>query len=163
MFALSISILAGGFLWICLMEEISLIGITLGALVVLSGWALAVRVAGSTPEISFSRLPSALARLGVYLLLSLKAAFVSAWRTGIAILRPGSSRPGIVALRLRDTTPERLFLLSYGLTLSPGEQVIEIDEANHTIYLHLLHTPNPEAVQESTLKQYDHYIKEILP
>ncbi|MOA63001.1 Na(+)/H(+) antiporter subunit E [compost metagenome] len=63
-------------------------------------------------------------------------------------------------MHIPEATRAGLILLAYGISLTPGEQIIDVDDERRILYVHSLDAPDPEAMRARILNQYDRYIKE---
>lgn len=59
--------------------------------------------------------------------------------------------PGIIAIPLRLSGPIEALTLNNHIVLTPGQFIVDIDEANGMIYLHALDARNPEQIRQEVL------------
>jgi multisubunit Na+/H+ antiporter MnhE subunit len=151
-------------IWFGLTARFDAAALILGFLVVLSGGRLMGLLIGDRGGERLSHLPVRTFRLLNYFLLRvLPSTLQDTWTVmRYSLLRHARPAPAVIAVRMPDATPGGLFLLSYSLTLSPGNQVIEVDEDARTLYVHALDAPDPDALREELHDQYANFIKGIM-
>ncbi len=164
MLSFFLALLTGGAVWFGLLGQGGAKNALLGLLVVASGWVLACRFTDVRHPLSFKRLPRRIYFFSRYFLIKVfPAAIVSSFIIAREIIHPtGRRKTMIIGVQLLEATPEALFLISFALTMGPGEQVIHINEETQTIFIHSL-AHNPQALQKNINNQYKQYIKEIMP
>lgn len=162
---LIMSVLIGLLIWFGLIAKFDLISSLTGVIVIVSGWLIASRLTEKKTIEPASHLPKRSLLLWKYLFFKIvPSAFLSACKVMRLILSRGQGfAPTIVTVTLSEASARSLFLLSYAVTLSPGQQVIQIEEASGTIYIHVLDAPDPQAFKENIRKHYLTYVKEIAP
>jgi multicomponent Na+:H+ antiporter subunit E len=161
-----LSLLAGLIVWVGLIGKPGLTDIVTGVVVIISGWRLASRLTDQPASPSpLSRLPARLYLLCRYFFAAVfPSALLSAWNViRLTVLWRSRFQPAIVEVSFPTASPQALFLISYAVTLSPGQQVIQIDEASKTLYIHALDAPVPENIKRHIQKQFTSYVKEIFP
>ncbi|MAT96276.1 MAG: hypothetical protein CL608_03965 [Anaerolineaceae bacterium] len=93
---------------------------------------------------TWKRLPDALLASGIYLLRLLWDLLVSGIQVARIVLNPSLPiNPGIVAIPSQCVTDLGVALSAHAITLTPGELVVEIDEAG-IMYTHMLDASNPD-------------------
>lgn len=88
--------------------------------------------------------PWALLRLvAVFLVAVVRASLEVSW----VVLRRAPVRNAVVAVRLRTSSDFALTGVAAILSLVPGSVVVEARRSTHTLYLHVLDTPDSDAVE----------------
>lgn len=72
-------------------------------------------------------------------------------------------QPAILAVPIPSSSPAVLILLAYGISLTPGQQLVAIDEAEHVLYVHFLDAPDPEEARREILALYHRYLEGVIP
>ena len=70
-------------------------------------------------------------------------------------------RPAIVAVQLPGDASAALILLAYGISLTPGQQIVDIDERRNILYVHAMDVADPDDVKREILALYHRYIEEV--
>lgn len=93
---------------------------------------------------AWKRLPDALLATGIYILWLLWELIVSGLQVARIVLTPSLPiKPGIVAIPSQCKSDLGVALSAHAITLTPGEMVVEIDEAG-VMYTHMLDASNPD-------------------
>lgn len=93
---------------------------------------------------AWKRFPDALLASGIYLVQLLWDLLVSGIQVARIVLSPSLPiNPGIVAIPSQCETDLGVALSAHAITLTPGELVVEIDEAG-IMYTHMLDASNPD-------------------
>ncbi|MNY73739.1 putative monovalent cation/H+ antiporter subunit E [compost metagenome] len=65
-------------------------------------------------------------------------------------------------MRLPEASRAALILLAYGISLTPGQLIVDIDSEAHVLYVHLLDAADPEEARQEILALYARYLKEVV-
>ncbi|MBI4497358.1 MAG: Na+/H+ antiporter subunit E [Chloroflexi bacterium] len=147
--------------WCLMVGEFSvgqvLLGLLFGAsLVLLTG-------AGRGRTVPWSQLPRRTAFLALYLLALLPASLVLA-NLDLArrLLRPHPAiRPGIVRLTLGDVAEATAALVAHGITLTPGELVLDASADGRTIYIHVIDASDVELRRTPSWQRYADVLRRV--
>ena len=152
----------GAGVWFALVGQIGARESLYGALVVLSAWGILTRLSEFTLYLPLNRAFPWLKGVGGYLLGYVSVDMVrSTFRVFLKVLSPQIKiAPAILAVPVPGAPRSALILLAYGIALTPGQQIVAIDEANSTLYVHFLDAPDPEAAREAVQDLYCRYLKE---
>ena len=155
-------VVLGAGVWFALVGEIGGRESLYGALVVLSAWGILTRLSELKLFLPPHHALSWLKGVGGYLLGYVSMDMVrSTFRVFRKVLSPRIEiAPAILAVPVPDAPRSALILLAYGIALTPGQQIVAIDEANKTLYVHFLDAPDPEAAREAVQDLYCRYLKE---
>jgi multisubunit Na+/H+ antiporter MnhE subunit len=137
--------------------------LTVVALAVLwTGWRLFARVMGGMPMMSVSQLARFGRGIGVYLGRHVAPDILRSTAVVIreVVRRHPQMRPAIVAVPLPGATTAGLTVMAYGISLTPGQQIVAIDEARAILYVHALDVPDPAALQAQIQALYRTYVEE---
>lgn len=134
----------------------------IGAIVVFSAWGILTRLSELTLVVPLRRALPWFKGVGGYLFGYVSLDMVrSTFRVFRKVLSPEIHiAPAILAVPVPGASRSALILLGYGIALTPGQQIVAIDEARSTLYVHFLDAPDPEAAIEALLALYSHYLKE---
>jgi multicomponent Na+:H+ antiporter subunit E len=154
--------LLGAGVWFALVGRITWTDSLYGALVVFSSWGLLTRLSELKLNLPLHKTLVWLRGVGGYLLGYVSVDMVrSTFRVFLKVLSPHLSiSPAILAVPVPGAPRAALILLAYGIALTPGQQIVAIDEANSTLYVHFLDAPDPEAAREAVQDLYCRYLKE---
>jgi multicomponent Na+:H+ antiporter subunit E len=155
-------VVVGFVVWFALVGRLGPVDAVFGALVVGTSWLLYQRVSELPNHIPVGRLRVWLFGLVRYLVIYVGLDMVrSTARVFTKVLQPpGHLAPAIVEVHLPDATRAGLIVLAYGIALTPGEMIVDIDEERRMVYVHSIDAPDPEALRARILGQYERYIKE---
>ena len=150
-----------GFLWNTLLAVVwaaitgnfapgnMVLGFALGFLVLF----VARRVSGSADYAR--RLMQALG-LAAYFLWEL---ILSNLRVAADVLRPTRRlRPGVIAIPLDARTDAEIVLLANLITVTPGSLSLDVSADRQTLYLHVMHFADPEAVRRKVKEGFERRI-----
>ncbi len=86
------------------------------------------------------------------------------WTVALVVLhvRP-LRRPGIVAIPIGKRTPLGVAATSVVTTLSPGSFLVDVDEADRMMLMHVLDASDPDAVREEYEAFYWRYQRHVFP
>ncbi|MNK73909.1 Na(+)/H(+) antiporter subunit E [compost metagenome] len=152
----------GAGVWFALVGQVGVRECIYGAIVVLSAWGILTRLSELELVLPPHHALSWLKGVGGYLLGYVSMDMVrSTFRVFRKVLSPRIEiAPAILAVPVPDAPRAALILLAYGIALTPGQQIVAIDEANSTLYVHFLDAPDPEAAREAVQDLYCRYLKE---
>jgi multisubunit Na+/H+ antiporter MnhE subunit len=155
-------LLLGGGVWFALVGAPDPQKAVYGALVVASAWGILVRLSERRLSLPPHRALPWLLGVTRYLLGYVSMDMIrSTLRVFRKVLTPKLSiSPAILAVPVPEASPAALMLLAYGIALTPGQQIVAIDETHHVLYVHFLDAPDPEAAKEALRALYDRYLKE---
>lgn len=155
-------VVLGAGIWFALVGQIGPSEILYGALVVLSAWGVLTRLSELRLYVPAHHALPWLKGVGGYLFGYVSMDMVrSTFRVFLKVLSPRIEiAPAILAVPVPGAPRSALILLGYGIALTPGQQIVAIDEANSTLYVHFLDAPDPEAAREALQDLYCRYLKE---
>ncbi len=154
--------LIGAGIWFALIGRIDPASSVYGTLVVLSAWGILTRLSELKLYLPPERALPWLKGVGGYLFGYVSVDMVrSTFRVFLKVLSPELKiAPAILAVPVPGAPRSALILLAYGIALTPGQQIVAIDEAESTLYVHFLDAPDPEAAREAVQDLYCRYLKE---
>ncbi|MFN4098929.1 MAG: Na+/H+ antiporter subunit E [Pararhodobacter sp.] len=80
----------------------------------------------------------------------------------IVMFKPTADlRPAWLRVPLDLRTPEAITLLAGTITLTPGTVSSDLSADGHSILVHALHAPDPDAVRDEIKQRYERRLKEI--
>ncbi|MCZ4353712.1 Na+/H+ antiporter subunit E [Roseovarius aestuarii] len=80
----------------------------------------------------------------------------------IVLTRPNSSlRPAWVVVPLDLKQPEAITVLAGTITLTPGTVSADLSDEGHSLLVHALDCPDPDAVRDDIKERYERRLKEI--
>ena len=95
-------------------------------------------------------------RLVLYFLWEL---FLSNLRVASDVLRPKLRlRPGVIAIPLDAHTDAEIVLLANLITVTPGSLSLDVSADRQTLYLHVMHFDDPEAVRRKVKDGFERRI-----
>lgn len=149
--------------WFAMVGRTGMTEVVLGLLVVSSAWWMFRRLADFDVGIPRARAGIWLWGIGRYVLGYVGPEVVrSTFRVfGKVIGRRLDLQPAILAVPLPSGAPAAVILLAYGISLTPGQQLIEIDETAHVLYVHFLDAPDPDAARQGILALYHRYLQGV--
>lgn len=148
--------------WYALIGRLGPVDLAFGLAVVTSSWLLYQRLSELPNRIPPGKFRVWLVGVVRYLVIYVGWDMVrSAARVFAKVLQPRIEvSPAIIAVHIPEASRAGLILLAYGISLTPGEQIIDVDDERRILYVHSLDAPDPEAMRARILSQYDRYIKE---
>lgn len=148
--------------WFGLVGQAAPTDVALGALVVASAWGLLQRASAPRLVIGPRRWRAWVFGVGRYLFGHVSLEVVrSTLRVFGKVVRPTLHlSPAIVAVEVPGVTRAGLILLAYGIALTPGELIVDVDEDRGVLYVHAIDAPDPDALRARILGVYERYIKE---
>ncbi len=154
--------LFGAGVWFALVGTIGLKECLYGSAVVLSAWGVLTRLSEFKLYVPLERALPWLKGVGGYLFGYVSVDMVrSTFRVFLKVLSPTLTiAPAILAVPVPGAPRSALILLAYGIALTPGQQIVAIDETHSILYVHFLDAPDPEAAREAVQDLYCRYLKE---
>ncbi|HEY9898567.1 MAG TPA: Na+/H+ antiporter subunit E [Pantanalinema sp.] len=136
----------------------------LGAPVVLSAWGITQRLVDAPLRLAPSRaLPWLRGAVGYLLGFVAPEIPRATLRVFAKVVRPRQDvQSAIIAVRLPEASRAALILLAYGISLTPGQLIVDIDSEAHVLYVHILDAADPEAARQEILALYARYLKEVI-
>ncbi len=84
---------------------------------------------------------------------------LSNFRVASDVLRPRLRlRPGVIAIPLDARTDAEIVVLANLITVTPGSLSLDVSSDRQTLYLHVLHLDDPEAVRRAVKDGYERRI-----
>lgn len=86
------------------------------------------------------------------------------WNVALVVLhvRP-LRRPGIVAVPIAERTPLGVAVSALVTTLSPGAFLVDVDETDRVMLIHVLDASDPDAVRDEHQTFYRRYQRHVFP
>jgi multicomponent Na+:H+ antiporter subunit E len=86
------------------------------------------------------------------------------WRVALVVLHLRPLRhPGVVAVPIGERTPLGVAVSSLVTTLSPGAFLVDVDEADRTMLIHVLDATDPDAIRDEHEAFYQRYQRHVFP
>ena len=80
----------------------------------------------------------------------------------IVLTRPNAKlRPAWVVIPLDLQQPEAITVLAGTITLTPGTVSADLSEEGHSLLVHALDAPNPDAIRDEIKNRYERRLMEI--
>ncbi|MGG7646148.1 Na+/H+ antiporter subunit E [Rhodovulum sp. YNF3179] len=79
----------------------------------------------------------------------------------ILFKRNANMRPNWVTVPLELRTPEAITVLAGTITMTPGTVSSDLSSEGHSLLVHCLHAPDPDAVRDEIKTRYERRLKEI--
>ena len=79
----------------------------------------------------------------------------------ILFKRTRSLQPAWICVPLDLRKPEAITALAGTITLTPGTVSCDISSEGHSLLVHCLHAPDPDAVRDEIKERYERRLKEI--
>lgn len=154
---------AGLAIWALLMPRYDWPSLMLGVPAIWVAWRAFTWFATFRVSIPAARGLRSLLGIGGYLFVHVPADIVrSTVAVLVEVLSPSPRiRPAIVAVSIPQASPEALMVLAYGICLTPGEQVVEIDEDRRILYVHSMYVPDPERFRTGVVAVFDRYLRAL--
>lgn len=136
----------------------------LGVPVVLSAWGILQRLVDAPLRLTPARALPWLRGVTGYLLGHVAPEIPRAtFRVFAKVVKPRLDvHSAIMAVRIPEASRVALILLAYGVSLTPGQLIVDIDADAHVLYVHLLEAADPEAARQEILALYERYLKEVV-
>lgn len=148
--------------WFGLIGHVGVPELVYGALVILSAWAIFKRLSELPLSVAPSHASTWFVGVASYLFFYVGVEVIrSTFRVFFKVLAPQLNiQPAILAVSVPGASKSALILLAYGISLTPGQQVVAIDDRRCILYVHFLDAPHPEAVREEIRSLFHRYLKE---
>lgn len=152
----------GFVVWVSLVGHLTAADAVLGVLVVGSAWAVYQRFSDFTQPLSARAAGPRAWRITRYFVAYVAPeVLASTLRVFSKVLAPRLRlRPAITAVAVPGCTRTSIILLAYGVSLTPGQQIVAIDEERRVLYIHTIDAPDSEAVRARILGVYRRYLEE---
>ena len=79
----------------------------------------------------------------------------------ILFKRNANTRPAWISIPLELHTPEAITVLAGTITMTPGTVSSDLAADGHSLLVHCLHAPDPDAVRDQIKARYERRLKEI--
>jgi multicomponent K+:H+ antiporter subunit E len=80
----------------------------------------------------------------------------------IVLTRPNSKlRPAWIVVPLDLVQPEAITILAGTITLTPGTVSADLSDGGHSLLVHALDAPDPDAIRDEIKNRYERRLKEI--
>ena len=80
----------------------------------------------------------------------------------IVLFKPNADmQPNWITIPLDLRTPEAIAILAGTITLTPGTVSADLSDQGHTLLVHALDAPDPDAVRDEIKDRYERRLKEI--
>ncbi|KUI45293.1 sodium:proton antiporter [Mycobacterium sp. IS-1590] len=139
-----------------------LIGALLATLIVLAGTVMRKRTrhpdrpAGTTP---WRRMAGVPALIGVTVLDMCRAS----WTVSRHCLGLQPMSPGLVTMAIRPGSPASATAWAIRVGLSPDTVVVDVDDEEGTLVLHVLDARDPDAIRREQMRSYEHAQRRVFP
>ncbi len=154
----------GGITWFSLVGRFDWQSMALGFPVIISAWALTEYMSNLKTGVKAREIPKVLKNFAGYVLLIVIPGFFRApFFVARACLGGRTINPMVIAVPLPEASKESLLLLSLGLSMSPDQQVLAIDDERRILYVHAMHAEDPETLRLSFVDHYHRFVKEASP
>ncbi|HVM17830.1 MAG TPA: Na+/H+ antiporter subunit E [Gaiellaceae bacterium] len=89
---------------------------------------------------------------------------VGTWEVALVVLHLRPLRaPGIVAIPLGERTRTGVAVGAFVATLSPGEFLVDVDEARRVMLLHVIDASDPDEVRRKHDRFYERFQRKVFP
>lgn len=144
-----------GVLWVAMTNQPNFSGFVLGFII---SYALLVAVRGGHGvDLTLSKVPRQTFWTLAYSLVLSRDILISGWDVALRIAGVRPIKSGILKVPVGDTRPSVGALTAHGITITPGQLVVEFDHDDH-VYVHCLDVEASAASiggdQEKRLKFY---------
>jgi len=79
----------------------------------------------------------------------------------ILFKRNANTRPAWINIPLRLHSPEAITVLAGTITMTPGTISSDLSADGHTLLVHCLHAPDPDAIRDQIKSRYERRLMEI--
>jgi multicomponent K+:H+ antiporter subunit E len=79
----------------------------------------------------------------------------------VLFMRNKDMRPAWITVPMELTSPEAITVLAGTITMTPGTLTAELAADGHSLLVHCLHAPDPDAVRDEIKDRYERRLKEI--
>ncbi len=148
-------------MWFGMVGRATIPDIGWGALVVATAWLVFRRMSDFPLSLPPGRAGPWLRALAAYLFGYVALESVrSTFRVFAKVLDPQLDlQPAILAVPVPGASRAGLILLAYGISLTPGQQLVDLDEEARVLYVHFLDAPDLEEARRSILDFYHRYLE----
>lgn len=138
-----LSVVWGAVVWVALWGDLSVANVLAGALL-----GLVVALVFPLPPLpgGVRIRPVALLRVLGAFVVDVVVASIDVIRV---ILRPGDLRNSVIAVKMRSDSDLVATIVGEMHSLVPGSIAVDVRRSDHTVYLHVLDTPDEASVQET--------------
>lgn len=143
--------------WVLLVNTLTLNAVVFGAIL---GLVLPLMTRAYWPDAPRLRNPRMIVE---YLLVVLWDIVVANVQVAMIILfkRREDLRPAWICVPLELRTPEAITVLAGTITMTPGTVSSDLAADGHSILVHCLHAPDPDAIRAQIKSRYERRLKEI--
>ena len=143
--------------WVLLVNTLTLNAVVFGAIL---GLVLPLMTRAYWPDAPRLRNPRMIVE---YLLVVLWDIVVANVQVAMIILfkRQEDLRPAWICVPLELRTPEAITVLAGTITMTPGTVSSDLAADGHSILVHCLHAPDPDAIRAQIKSRYERRLKEI--
>ena len=144
--------------WAALQGEFSLSNLVIGYLI---GYVLLAALArgGVLPSAYSSKVRAVVALAGFLFVAFIRANVRMA--ADVLRFRPVLT-PGIVAIPLEARDDYEILLLATLINLTPGTIAVDVSSDRSTLYLHVMHLSDPDAIREEIKTSFERRVLDIL-
>lgn len=75
--------------------------------------------------------------------------------------RNADFKPAYISVPLELKSPEAITVLAGTITMTPGTVTSDISNKGHSLLVHCLHAPDPDAIRDEIKTRYERRLKEI--
>jgi multicomponent K+:H+ antiporter subunit E len=145
--------------WLMLLNGVSVGGVVLGLAL---GVAIPLMTSAYWPDRPVVRNAGKFWRYLLIVLWDIVTANIAVAR--IILTRPNHTlRPAFFAVPLELRAPEAITLLAGTITMTPGTVSCDLSADGRSLLVHVLDTPDPEAVRDEIKSRYEARLMEIFP
>lgn len=146
--------------WLGLLGELSVSSVAGGVATAVVGTLLFRRALGRQSSPATTSLRAAILTVpGFYLRFVLPGVLRGAWSSAWAPWRADRLAPAVLRLDLPGATDMSLTLLAHGITLSPSEQAVVIDDERQRLFVHVMDAPDPERRRAELLRAHERFLR----
>jgi multicomponent Na+:H+ antiporter subunit E len=147
-------------IWMILTQQVNGEGFLLGYIIGIALTALLVR--RNNNSFDPVKLPSQFAATLVYIVLLFWDIFVSGIDVFLRIIGRRPVNPGIARVALGDPRESVAAISAHGITVTPGQLVVDFDDQNHLLFVHCLDIEDADNILHSQQVRRLALIKRIL-
>ena len=144
-------------IWLLLVNELSFGQLLLGAIL---GWAVPLYTSRFWPEEVKVRRPLVLLRFMVIVLYDIIVANIAVAR--LILGRQDSLQPAFIVMPLVLRSEIGISVLANTISLTPGTVSVSLSPDRRCLFVHSLHTTDPDELVETIRERYEAPLKEIL-
>jgi len=147
------------FVWLLLVNTVTLNAVVFGLIL---GFLLPLMIRAYWPDMSRVQNPVAVAGYVLLVLFDIVKANI---QVALIVLFKPSSRlqPAWIEVPLEARRPEAITLLAGTITMTPGTVSCDLSQDGHSLLVHCLHAPDPDAVRDEIKHRYERRLMEIFP